>query len=448
MPRTPLFIGPVLATMAFGCGAGESDTSDTPTFYRDIQPITEGRCAGCHRDGNIAPFALTNYEEVYDTREAVAAAVASRTMPPWSADSSLVAYEHDPSLSDDQIALVERWVEAGAPAGDPADARDPLPSVTQELSRVDLRLDMPTTYTPRVEPDEYRCFVLDWPLDGPVYVTGFNANPGNPDIDHHIAAFLVPSDGPLGDAALDVLDELEGEDDEPGYECFGGPGGVGKADLIPAQQIGQWVPGQGGGDFPAGTGIRVAPGARVVLQMHYNLASGLGQSDRTTIELKLDATVEHEAAFAPWLDVAWVAGGMNIPAGEGQVVHELTGDPRGFFKTFSGDLDIDDGFTIHMAMLHMHEIGRRGRITVQREDGAEEPVLAIPTYDFHWQRLYRLAETIAFERGDTLTVECEFDNSAENQPWVHGKKKLPTDMNWGEGTGEEMCVGNLYISER
>jgi len=32
-----------------------------PTYFADVKPILEGRCAGCHRLGGIAPFALTSY---------------------------------------------------------------------------------------------------------------------------------------------------------------------------------------------------------------------------------------------------------------------------------------------------------------------------------------------------------------------------------------------------
>ena len=45
------------------------------------------------------------------------------------------------------------------------------------LTRVDRTLEMPGPYTVQLSPDEYRCFVLDWPETQDKYVVGFSSNP-------------------------------------------------------------------------------------------------------------------------------------------------------------------------------------------------------------------------------------------------------------------------------
>ncbi len=436
--RGRLAVGALVGLCVAGCGGDEAPPDQGYTYYRDVKPIIDGRCVTCHSDGNIAPFALTNYQQVAAVRELVHSVTENRSMPPWSAVPGHVRYRFDPSLSDEQIAIIAEWVQAGAPEGDPSDEGAPLPSVDQTMTRVDSVLEMPIAYQPTVQPDEYRCFILDWPEDETTFVTGFNARPGNTSIDHHIAAYLVRPDNPLGPGVFDALAALDAEDEAPGYTCFGGPGGEGE-DQIPAQQIGQWVPGQGGGDYAAGTGIEVPPGSKIVLQMHYFTGLGVDAPDQTSIELSIAKTVDKSAAFAPWLNAAWVFGGMVIPAGDPEVIHRHTADPRGFIETFIGSTDVSDGFFIHAVMMHMHKLGRRGHVAVERQDGSRQVIVAIDDYDFNWQRLYHLETPIRFEAGDELTVECIWDNS--------GDGKAPQTVNWGEGTGDEMCVGNLYISE-
>jgi len=86
--------------------------------------------------------------------------------------------------------------------------------------------------------------------------------------------------------------------------------------------------------------------------------------------------------------------------------------------------------------MHMHRLGRSGSVFLVKENGAEIPLVQIPEWNFDWQFTYLLEEPIQFEEGDQLRLECVFDNNATNA----------VDVDWGEGTNDEMCVGNLYIS--
>ena len=49
--------------------------------------------------------------------------------------------------------------------------------------------------------------------------------------------------------------------------------------------------------------------------------------------------------------------------------------------------------------------------------------------------------------GDRLGLECHWDNSAGNQPFVDGQRVPPRELNWGEGTDDEMCLGGLYVTQ-
>ena len=413
-----------------GCG------DPPPTWYGDVQPITEARCANCHQEGGIGPFPLVTYGDVVARRTSVRLAVESGSMPPWPARPGDVPFAHDPSLTPEQIATIVDWVAADAPMGDPEEAGEPLADVFSSLTRSDLRLAMPEPFRPSVMPDEYRCFILDWPETTSAFVTGFNVTPGNPRIVHHVAAYLIPPDTLMGEEVFDTLRRWDTADDTPGYSCFGGPSGP--QDLqIPVQQLAQWVPGNAGTDFPAGTGIEVKPGSQVVLQVHYHAETGNLEADATALELKLDPYVERRAAFAPFLDVTWPLGGMDIPAGE-VVTHAVAGDPRGIFGIVIGDqLDLDAGFDIHSVLLHQHTLGTNSSLDLLGADGQRRRLLDIPEYDFDWQITYAFQSPVRFLEGDQLHLSCTFANQGQGA----------VDVSWGEGTGEEMCVANLYISE-
>jgi copper type II ascorbate-dependent monooxygenase-like protein len=411
--------------------ACERDAARVPTWHRDVQPIVARSCTGCHAAGGIAPFALTSYGDAFARRELVRVQVASRLMPPWPPGPGCAEYAGDRSLPENERATLLAWLDNGAAQGDPADARPTSPLPPGGLSRVDRELQLAAAYAPTEGPDEYRCFVLGWPEPERRYVTGFAARPGNAAIVHHVLAFLATPD------RVGEFQALDDADAAPGYKCFGGPGGI-------AQGFGGWVPGSHGGDFPTGTGLPVDPGSKIILQIHYNVRAGPGPSDRTAIQLKLDATIDREAFFLPWADPAWVnARTMRIAAGEADVRHAFAFAPGAFLGLITGNRIPAGRFTIHSAGLHQHLRGTRSRLEIQRAGGARECILDIPRWDFHWQGTYMLQNAKIVQTGDSLSIECHWDNSATNQP----DGLPPRDLNWGERTDDEMCLGFLYITQ-
>ncbi len=94
-----------------------------PTFAKDIAPIFREKCEACHRPDSIAPMSLKSYAETRPWARAIRAQVSDRQMPPWSIDTSVGVqkFKNDRSLTDAQIDTIVRWVDAGAPQGDPKD---------------------------------------------------------------------------------------------------------------------------------------------------------------------------------------------------------------------------------------------------------------------------------------------------------------------------------------
>jgi hypothetical protein len=94
-----------------------------PTFTKDIAPIFQEKCEACHRPDSIAPMSLRTYEEARPWARSIKSRVESRQMPPWHINRTIgiQEFENDRSLTEEQIATVAKWVDAGAPKGDVKD---------------------------------------------------------------------------------------------------------------------------------------------------------------------------------------------------------------------------------------------------------------------------------------------------------------------------------------
>jgi hypothetical protein len=412
---------------------GTPPSSDGPTYARDIKPILDARCINCHDAGGIAPFPLTSYAEVSPMAAAIGAVVSTRQMPPWKAAPGCTDYLGDFSLTDAQIAAISSWVSGGAPEGDPSQVAAPLASAARRLSRVDRTLSMAAPYTPQQAPDDYHCFVLDWPGTADEFVTGFSAKPGNRAVVHHAIAFLITPD------KVAELAQKDAAEPGPGYTCFGGTGISGRGGWL-----GAWAPGSEGYDFPTGTGIRVTPGSKVVLQIHYNVLTAGPMPDQTSIDFKLDPSVDKEARIIPFTNPAWPRGGMTIPAGQSDVTYSYAADPTLVLDALFGPGG--GGYTLYSSALHMHQLGIKGRVEIARP-AANECMLDIEDWSFHWQNQYEFSTPKTIHAGDKISLTCQWDNSQAHQPIIGGRQINPADVAWGEGTTDEMCIAVVYVTK-
>ncbi|MEE8130796.1 MAG: hypothetical protein V3T48_10925, partial [Vicinamibacterales bacterium] len=123
-----LTVGMIALAAVLVLPGGARAAGETPTFTKDVAPILQQRCQACHRPGYIAPMSLITYEEVRPWARAIKNRVASRQMPPWHIDKAvgIQEFKNDRSLTDEQIDTVVRWVDAGAPRGNPADMPRPV----------------------------------------------------------------------------------------------------------------------------------------------------------------------------------------------------------------------------------------------------------------------------------------------------------------------------------
>ena len=412
----------------FSIAACAPEPESRPTWNGEVGDLIADRCGGCHYAGGIGGFSLESYDDVVLVKGAVLDAVESGRMPPWFASDDCTDFSNDPSLSPEEIASLAAWVEGGAPLGEEEEEDFSLPEVAFDY---DIEVGMGTPFMPHAERDEYRCFLLDPGLTEDTFVSAFEVIPGATAQVHHVVTYMVPEE----DVAMHRAPLVE-EDGRPGYSCPVGPAG----DSIHYEWLGGWAPGRKAEQnrgFPAGSGVAMRAGDHLLMQVHYSaLNSSDNLADQTRLQLRLAEDVERTGEVQPFTDVRWVLGAneMLIPAGESEVTHTFAFTSR-------------SEFSIHNTNMHMHLLGTGGSFRLDRADGSTECLVALDDWDFGWQLTYRLEEPVAVHEGDTLTLECEWDNSAENQPVVDGEQWEPVDVGWGEETQDEMCLVTAYLSK-
>jgi mono/diheme cytochrome c family protein len=402
--------GAVTLALAIALGAGAASSDGEPvTFSDQVVRIFQAHCQACHRPGEVAPFALTTYTDAYAQRRKIGHAVRKRTMPPWKPVRGFGDFLEPRRLSDADVALIERWVAAGAPEGDPA--RLPPPRqfpTTWTQGPPDLVLDIGVDFSVTArENDLYRCFTIPTTFKEDRWISAVEYVPGNRRVVHHVLTYVDTT------GRATALDDAE---PGPGYTCFGGPG------FGPRGGLGGWAPGARPTAMPDGVGMLLPAGARLVIQVHYHNRTGEIVRDQTRVGLRFArATVDKRVRVIPVLD-----RGFLIPAGaERHVVRASYVLPP----------------TWHMHAIgvspHMHLLGREMRVTATYPDGATRPLIYIDDWDFHWQGSYTFREPIPLPGGTRIDVEAVFDNSARNR---RNPSSPPRDVTWGEGTTDEMCI--------
>jgi tetratricopeptide (TPR) repeat protein/mono/diheme cytochrome c family protein len=380
-----------------------ASATDPPTFTRDIAPIVYGRCAGCHQRDGDAPFSLVAYDEVRRRARQIAQVTARRYMPPWKPDGDGPTFLGERRLTDDQIALIDRWVRAGAPEG----RRDDLPPAPVAAGgwlwgEPDLVIALPI-YSLRAEGrDVFRNFVVTVPGRGTRYVRGFQLRPRSRGV-HHANVRIDPT------PASHALDDA---DAEPGYE------GVilHSADYPDGHFLG-WTPGQAA---PPSSDLawRLTGGTDLVVQMHM----------RPTGRVELVAPLvglyfsDHPPPRIPAI-VRLGRQNLDIPAG-------------------ASDYRVLDSFRLPVTadvvavQPHAHYRARSVRAWARLPDDSRRSLLHISDWDFSWQDQYRLAAPIALPAGTVLEMEYVFDNSVRN---VRNPDHPPGHVSWGWRSSDEMA---------
>ena len=166
------------------------------TFHKDVLPILQQHCQTCHRSGSIAPMSFLTYQSTRPWAKAMKAAVLSRKMPPWSADPNVGHFSNDPSLKPNELEIISRWADSGAPAGDENDAPPPIQwPASGWTTQPDIVLKgVPYTVPAHVKNDvvEWMTLITPTGFTRDMWITSVEIKPSELAVTHHICVSFVP----------------------------------------------------------------------------------------------------------------------------------------------------------------------------------------------------------------------------------------------------------------
>jgi peroxiredoxin len=393
-------------TEATGCLIGRVQAAKAGaavTYTQHVAPLLNRRCVECHREGDIAPFPLTEYQQVAGWAAMIREVVDEGRMPPWHADPRHGHFVNDRRLTDAEKDLIRQWVAAGAPEGDPQ-ARPPAPAfgIGWTLPRQPDKV-VPMAAKPYDVPAEgavkYQYFLADAGLTEDKWVEGVEVLPGNRAVVHHIIVFAQKPGGKEGAELLS-----------------GGVDGY----------LAAYVPGLRALPYPAGMAKKVAAGSKLIFQIHYT-PNGSKQQDLSKVGLlfadpaKVQYQVRTTSSAQRFINIPPMADNHKVEA-------------RG--RTLTRD-------SLLLGMMpHMHLRGKAFFYEAVYPDGKAETLLDVPHFDFNWQTSYRLAEPKKLPAGTRIHCIAHFDNSPGNLSNPDPSKAV----RWGDQTWNEMMIGYFDVA--
>jgi hypothetical protein len=362
----------------------------------------------CHRPGEVAPFPLLTYSDAVKRASLIAAATQARYMPPWKAEPGDQHFQNERRLTDQQIALIQKWVANGTPEGDPAIRPEP-PVFPQgwRIGEPDQVFALAGKYELAAEgPDQFRCFVLPMNLDHDVYIKNSEFRPGNSRVVHHAIVFTDPTG---------AAKRIAGDSDS--YPCPGGPG------FIETDLVGGWTPGTTPFIPPEGMTALVRKGTNLVLQIHYH-PSGKPETDQSSIGLTYGGPPT--VAAGALLLAHW---GIDIPAGEPRYVVRSS-------LTVPSDME-----AIGIAP-HAHYLAKEMKVTAIDPNGSSRSLITIRNWDFNWQGPYLYTSPVKLVKGTRIEMEYSYDNSEMNP---RNPSNPPVRVRFGQQSTDEMAVAFVLV---
>lgn len=394
-----------------------------PTFNKDVAPILYASCVSCHRPGEIGPMPLITYQEVRPWVRAIRQRVVSREMPPWHADPAHGTFRNNRSLSERDIATIDRWVAAGAPQGNPADlARAPEFAHGWQIGMPDLVFELPEAVdVPASGTIAYKSFNVPTRLTEDIWVVAAEVRVDDrPHVHHAVVTIQAPGGNkPLNALDVRMLPQVERDLStlsaaEQARMRTGSGRSASTEHRLAGYAVGEQPP-----VFPPGLAKRVPAGAILNFSMHYT-TNGTPGRDRTKIGLILAKAPPRGEIFMGLIN----NGIFEIPPGAPNTKVESEG-------TFLEDVRL---WALHP---HMHVRGKDMTYTAVYPDGRREILLRVPKYRFDWQLDYYLAEPKALPKGTRILVTAHFDNSTANKD-----NPDPTaTVRYGDQTWDEMMAG-------
>jgi hypothetical protein len=341
-------------------------------------------------------MSLMTYDDARPWARAIKTRVESREMPPWHIDRNigLQQFKNNPSLSDDEIETIGKWVDSNAPRGNPADmppARQFEDASQWQIGKPDLIVKYPAYTVPAAGPDLFGSLYAPSGLAEDRYIKAIQTRPvgaATRKVVHHALTFAVEPDASTQSNGDDSVSD----------------GG---------QFLVEYASGKNSEIYPEDSGVLLQADRK--LKVDYHLHS-VGEEVKAEIEVGM---VFYPKGFVPkhvrWSkQIAQPTTPLDIPAG-GLVRRD------GYQKFYKAA-------RITAFQPHMHIRGKAQCLELIYPNASAE-VVSCAHFNYNWHLTYNYADDVAplIPAGTILHVISWHDNSAAN-------RFNPDPRNWvGDG---------------
>ena len=409
---TAIALGWMILFGARSLDAGPAE--EEVTYTKHIAPLLQQKCQMCHQPGSIAPMSLLTYNDAKQYLDIIKQRVQAREMPPWHIDKSvgIQEFKNDRSLSDAEIATIIRWIDGGAPMGDPRDLpvapKIPDPNrwqLADSLGPPDLVIrSTPYTIAASTQDKWFRPTV-ETGVTEPRWVRAIEVKPARAEsrkVVHHALAYLLQNEP---DGVTGLAESAHDHQSTPGLFM-------------------EWAVGKVGQIFPADAGKLMLPGSKIRWEVHYH---AIGEEIKdNVVELAVyfypKGVVPRHRTVLRMFDVSR-GSELDIPPGQKTITQN--------FYTLQAPARLEN------FQPHMHMRGKMMAMEAIFPNGARETLSMVNNFQWNWHVNYVYADDAAplVPKGTTLVFTAWHDNTADNL-----NNPDPTQwVGWGDRTVDEMA---------
>jgi mono/diheme cytochrome c family protein len=405
--------GLLICLTAAGLISTEAKAQDQVTFTKNVAPIFQEHCQTCHHVGTVAPMSLVTYEEARPWARAIKQRVSAREMPPWFIDRNVGVqhFANDESLSDEEIATIVKWVDSGAPMGNPADMPAPrkfADDQSWQFGKPDVIISLPKDVIVKAHgADWWPDILVDPGLTEDRYVQALQIIPTKGyNVIHHIRTSLVEDNGGTRHSGqLDGNVALE----------------VGEQGVF----LNEYAIGKGADVFADGSGRLIKAGTKINFQFHLH-SSGTETPANVALGLKL-----YPKGYVPKHIITSLTVGTN----------EIDLRPHEADVRSDAYMPLIKPARLLSFQPHLHNRGKAECLEAIYPNGKTE-MLSCARFEFNWMRNYVYADDAAplLPAGTILHSIMWHDNSDKSR----FNPDPDAQVTWGERTVDEM--GSAWLS--
>ena len=367
----------IAAAVTPGLVRGAEVEAEAATYAKDVAPIFQAKCQVCHRPESMAPMSLVTYETARPWARSIKNRVVQREMPPWHLDKTvgIQRYKNDRSLTDEEIATIVEWVDAGAPLGNPTDLPPPVEwpdEESWEIGTPDWIVASPDHTMYAEGTDWWPTYTVDTGLAEDRYIKAIETkpSPAGRRVVHHAVTSLV-----------------QDQETDMGY-------------------LSEYAPGKYGDIFADDTGRLIEAGSKLRFSMHY-FSIGEEVTDRTSVGM-----VFYRRGVVPKYAVQEV----NVGTDPGGLYRELDIPPHSVTR-HDGYYTLPEAARLISYQPHMHMRGAAMTMEAIYPSGETETLSAVDRFDFNWHVAYVYEDDVAplLPAGTVLHTIGIHDNTAANR---------------------------------